>query len=99
MRTSVRTHPTATETVVNVLTQTAAGQQVTARIMKGLVRLETILNKEDRTLRERSIVKKMRERFHTFEPVLHAITQPSHHADVNALARALAKTIAIRIKP
>jgi hypothetical protein len=97
MRNSVRMHSAAIGTIVNILIQIAADKHVTARVMKGLVRLEVTLNKSDRTLDKRSTIKRMQEKFSSFDAVVNAMVRPRTIGSTVEMARALARTLHIQL--
>ena len=96
IRMAVKLEYVATRTVVEILLQVAVDKHVTARVWKGLVRLESLLNKDNSTLNRRPVIKKMLDRFGTFDAVVNVTVAPRSRGDQNNYARALAKTLHIR---
>jgi hypothetical protein len=96
MRSAVKKDLSACDTVVRILTKVAVDKHVTTRVMKGLVRLERLLQKEEQTLNRGPVVKKLAERFGHLDAVVNALVEPRRQGDPNVFARALAKTLHIK---
>jgi Family of unknown function (DUF6551) len=96
MRTLVKRDFQATATVIKILLQVAVDKHVTARVMQGLVRLESILAKQGSTLDRAPVIKKMQARFGQFDAVVMVTVEPRQRGDKNVFARALARTLNIK---
>jgi hypothetical protein len=96
MRTCVRSNYTAIEVIVGILVQIAGGNHVSSRVMKGLFRLETVLNKHEKTLNRKGIINKMQEQFGSFDAVVNAMVKPRQMGSTVDMARALARTLKIK---
>jgi len=96
MRKCVRQNHSAVDTVTQILASVAVDKHVTARVMKGLVRLEIILVKEGRTLNRPPVIRKIYDRFGTFDAVVNVTVEPRRQGDATIFARALARTLQIK---
>lgn len=97
IRTALKVNRPAIETVIAILLQIATDKHVTARVMKGLYRLETMLNKQEKTLNKKVTIKRMHERFGTFDAVVNAMVKPRQYGNMVDMARALARTLNIKL--
>jgi hypothetical protein len=96
MRYCVRTNLEVSQTVVGLLVTVGIDKHVSARVMKAMFRLETVLNKNDRTLNRRPIVNRMQGVFHSFEHVVNSQVGPRQGGNTVDMARALARTLKIK---
>jgi hypothetical protein len=96
MRNCVKANYPAIQTIVSILTRIAHDRHITSRVMKGLFRLEMILNKHNKTLDKRGTIKRMQEQFGTFDAVVNAIIKPRTMGSTVEMARALARTLRIK---
>lgn len=99
IRRFAKSSPKELETVVSILCDEsiAADKHVGVRVMKGLVRLEVILSKNGDTLAKTPLIKKIRKKFHYFDTAVNAMVQPRMVGDTAAFARAIARTLNIRV--
>lgn len=98
MRSCCKTSAEAAARVTTILSDVAKDKHLTARVMKGLFRLELMLNKDDRTLNRRATINRMREEFHSFDAVVNAMVKPRSLGNTTDMARALARTLRIKLK-
>lgn len=96
IRTCVKSNNTATATLIEILVQVGNDRHVTARLMKGLVHLEAVLNKVGKTLNRRPTIKRMQSQFGSFNDVVNAMVKPRTMGSANDMARALARTLRIQ---
>jgi hypothetical protein len=96
MRSGVKANHSAIATVVDILMQAAEGRHVTARVMKALFRLETLLAKQNRTLATRPLIKRISAQFGTFDAVLNSMVAPRQRGSSKDMARALARNLRIK---
>jgi hypothetical protein len=96
MRHCVKSSNAATATLIEILVQVGNDRHVTARLMKGLVHLEAILNKVGKTLNRRPTIKRMQSQFGSFNDVVNAVVKPKTMGSANDMARALARTLRIQ---
>jgi hypothetical protein len=97
MRDCVKRDFSAANVIIGILIQVAQGRHITARVMKGMVRLEIVLNKENRTLDRQSTINKIRDRISQFDAVVNAMVEPRKIGDQNLFARAIARTLNIKV--
>jgi hypothetical protein len=96
MRSCVKTNNTAIGTLIEILISIANDKYVTARVMKGLFRLEVVLNKRHMTLNRRNIIARMQREFGSFDAVVNAVVKPQSLGSTMDMARALARTLRIK---
>lgn len=99
MRGCVKTGSTQITTVVDILIQIVRGHHLSARVLKGLFRLEIMLNKDgDKTLDKRSTIARMQAEFPHFDAVVNAVVRPRSGGSTVEMAAALAKQLRIKFK-
>ena len=96
MRACVKAGYVAIEILTSILLQIAIDRHITARVMKGLFRLEVLLNKEHRTLNRRPTIRRMQDQLHTFDAVVNAVVKPRQMGSTVDMARVLARTLRIK---
>lgn len=97
MRSAVKRDLSAIDAVVRLLPRVARDKHVTTKVMKGLVRLERLLQKEDKSLDSRPVLKKLEANFGKLDAVVNAVCEPRRQGDPNIFARALARTLHIKV--
>lgn len=99
IRRFVKSAPKPLDVVLNILCDegVAVDKHVNVRVMKGLVRLEMMLNKNAGTLTNQATINKIRKRFGLLDTAVNAMVQPRMSGDPALFARAIARTLNIRL--
>lgn len=99
IRRYVKAAPAALETVIHILCEedVATDKHLNVRVMKGLVRLETMLSKNKETLYEEATIRKLKKKFGLLDTAVNAMVQPRMSGDTGQFARAIARTLSIRL--
>jgi hypothetical protein len=97
LRSGMKKAPAATKKVVEIVPLFAADKHLTARVFKGLLWLETELNKFDLTLARKPTLKKLRTEFNLLDTYVAGAIPPRTPGDKSVCGRAIARKLRIRV--
>jgi hypothetical protein len=97
LRSGLRQHHAETLTIIKIILSIAADKYLTARVFKGLIWLETELQKHDMTIDKRNLIRKLREDFGQLDTYISGAIPQRSGGDKKICGQAIARRLHVKI--
>jgi hypothetical protein len=97
LRSSLKSTPDATQTIIEMTPKFAIDKHLTSRVFKGLVWLESELRKQEETLNKKSTIRKLQDRFGMLDAFIGGAIPSRTPGDKKTCGSAIARALKIRL--